>query len=139
MIGSLLSANDRPGEYPPSYYAASAHAIDPFPAAEGDLTADVCIIGGGYTGLSAALHLAERGFDTVLVWVEDPAAEDHLAVGVALPYDLPGHYLEYQGRTSLYGEATPSGLALGECPEGFRTSGITWIADYVRLRFAADR
>ena len=67
MIGSLLTINDRPGEYPPSYYAATAHVIDPFPSAEGDLSADVCIVGGGYTGLSAALHLAERGFDAVLV------------------------------------------------------------------------
>lgn len=67
MNGDLLTLNDLPGAYPPSYYAATAKAIDPFPAVDGDLTCDVCIIGGGYTGLSAALHLAERGFDTVLV------------------------------------------------------------------------
>jgi gamma-glutamylputrescine oxidase len=33
----------------------------------GVLKADVCIVGGGYTGLSALLHLAERGFDAVLL------------------------------------------------------------------------
>ena len=64
---SLLTANDRSGTYPPSYYAATANTLDPFPALEGDVTADVCIIGGGYTGLSTALHLAKRGFDVVLV------------------------------------------------------------------------
>lgn len=64
---SLLTANDTPGAYPPSYYAATANALDPFPTLEGDVAADVCVIGGGYTGLSAALHLAERGFDVVLV------------------------------------------------------------------------
>ena len=35
-------------------------------AIEGRKTADVAIIGGGYTGLSAALHLAETGIDVVL-------------------------------------------------------------------------
>ena len=35
--------------------------------AKGDIRADVCIIGGGYTGLSAALHLATRGYDVVLL------------------------------------------------------------------------
>ena len=31
------------------------------------VTADVCVVGGGYTGLSAALHLAEAGLDVVLL------------------------------------------------------------------------
>ncbi len=32
-----------------------------------EIVADVCIVGGGYTGLSSALHLAEKGYDVVLV------------------------------------------------------------------------
>jgi gamma-glutamylputrescine oxidase len=63
----LLTANDRPGEYPQSWYAATADAPGPFPAAQGDVSCDVCVIGGGFTGLSAALHLAERGYDVVLL------------------------------------------------------------------------
>jgi gamma-glutamylputrescine oxidase len=63
----LLTANDRPGEYPPSWYAASTPPLAPFPALEGEAAADVCVIGGGYTGLSAALHLAEAGMDVVLL------------------------------------------------------------------------
>ena len=63
----LLTANDRAGEYPPSYYAAVAEPLARFPAAKGDLTCDVCVVGGGFTGLSAAWHLAERGFDVVLL------------------------------------------------------------------------
>lgn len=31
------------------------------------LDADVCVVGGGYTGLSAALELAERGLNVVLL------------------------------------------------------------------------
>jgi gamma-glutamylputrescine oxidase len=64
---SLLFANDRAGEYPASWYAATAAPLDPFPALAGEARADVCIVGGGYTGLSAALHLAQRGFDVVLL------------------------------------------------------------------------
>jgi len=64
---NLLDANDRPGEYPASYYAATATPLDPFPRLEGAVRADVCIVGAGYTGLSAALHLAERGLSVVVV------------------------------------------------------------------------
>lgn len=64
---NLLHVNDKTGEYPASYYAASAAPIDRFPVLKGERRADVCIIGGGYTGLSAALHLAELGYDVVLL------------------------------------------------------------------------
>lgn len=63
----LLTANDRPGAYPPSWYAASTPPLDPFPPLAGETRADVCVVGGGYTGLSAALHLAEAGLDVVLL------------------------------------------------------------------------
>ena len=64
---NLLHANDTAGQYPPSYYAATAAALAAFPALQGDTRTDVCIIGGGYTGLSAALHLRQRGYDVVLL------------------------------------------------------------------------
>ena len=41
-----------------------------FPALEGEIEADVCVIGGGYTGLSAALHLRKKGYDVVLLEAE---------------------------------------------------------------------
>ncbi|MGB3178679.1 MAG: FAD-binding oxidoreductase [Albidovulum sp.] len=63
----ILYANDKAGEYPRSWYAASADAPGPYPAAEGDLTCDICVVGAGFTGLSAALHLAEKGYDVVLL------------------------------------------------------------------------
>ncbi len=64
---NLLYSNDRKAEYPASWYAATANPLEPFPAFEGEARADVCIVGGGYTGLSAALHLAEAGMDVVLL------------------------------------------------------------------------
>ena len=49
-----------------SWYAATAHAAPAHAALAGDCQADVAIIGGGATGLSAALHLAARGASVVL-------------------------------------------------------------------------
>lgn len=50
-----------------SYYAASANpAPTPTPLA-GDVTADVCVVGGGIAGCSTALHLAQRGYKVVLL------------------------------------------------------------------------
>lgn len=63
----LLTANDRTGIYPTSWYAATADFLPPFPPLEGEVQADVCVVGGGYTGLSTALHLAERGYSVALL------------------------------------------------------------------------
>ena len=54
-------------EHPQSYYVASARPFPALPALQGEAQADVAIIGGGYTGLSAALNLAERGYQVVLI------------------------------------------------------------------------
>ena len=51
----------------PTWYEASARTNPTWPALDGDMRADVCVIGGGYTGLSSALHLAERGSRVVLL------------------------------------------------------------------------
>ncbi|MFK7752201.1 MAG: NAD(P)/FAD-dependent oxidoreductase [Sedimentitalea sp.] len=64
---NLLFSNDKRGQYPPSWYAATAHASDVSPALKGETRADVAVIGAGYTGLSAALHLAQAGRDVVLL------------------------------------------------------------------------
>ncbi|MGB8621185.1 MAG: FAD-binding oxidoreductase [Paracoccaceae bacterium] len=63
----ILTTNDRVGEYPSSYYAATAEPLAPFPQADGAISCDVCVVGAGFTGLSAALHLADKGFDVVLL------------------------------------------------------------------------
>ena len=63
----FLHANDASGEHPSSYYAATVNQNLIFPSLSGDQTADVCVIGAGYTGLSAALHLAQSGFRVSLL------------------------------------------------------------------------
>ena len=67
MTGGLLFRNDVRGRYPESYYSATANATTALPALAGSARCDVCVIGGGYTGLSAALHLAKSGIDVVLL------------------------------------------------------------------------
>jgi gamma-glutamylputrescine oxidase len=51
----------------PSYYAATAHKQDARPALTGAQTADVCIIGAGFTGISAAIELAGRGISVIVL------------------------------------------------------------------------
>ena len=53
-----------------SYYAATAPAVEPRPALAGSERADVCIVGAGFTGISAALHLAERGYSVIVLEAE---------------------------------------------------------------------
>ena len=55
------------GAYPDSYYAASRN-IDRAPTVlEGDVQADVAVLGAGYSGLSTAIHLAEKGYKVAVV------------------------------------------------------------------------
>lgn len=63
----LLFSNDRQGEHAPSWYAATANSAPNHPPLTGEIRADVCVIGAGFTGLSTALHLAEMGVDVVVL------------------------------------------------------------------------
>jgi len=64
---NLLHTNDRQGQYPDSWYAATANPSPDRAALSGEVRADVCVVGAGYTGLSAALHLAEAGVSVVVL------------------------------------------------------------------------
>src|SRR5829696_8790542 len=50
-----------------SWYQATALPSPEYPQLAGDRKADVCIIGAGYTGLSAALELAKAGYRVVVL------------------------------------------------------------------------
>jgi glycine/D-amino acid oxidase-like deaminating enzyme len=66
-----LSAPAR-ASLPPSLYADTARPAPETPPLDGDRRASVCVIGGGFTGLSAALHLAEQGTEVVLLEQNEP-------------------------------------------------------------------
>jgi len=54
-------------DYPSSYYHASRNRAPQTSPLDGSNRADVCVIGGGYTGLSTALHLSKNGYKVILI------------------------------------------------------------------------
>lgn len=51
----------------PSWYRATANLDLSCPPLAGAIEADVCVVGGGYTGVNTAIELAERGLSVVLL------------------------------------------------------------------------
>ncbi len=50
-----------------SYYAASANEQPQYLTLNADIEADVCVVGGGFAGLSAAIELRDRGYSVVVL------------------------------------------------------------------------
>ncbi|KKL28483.1 hypothetical protein LCGC14_2374690 [marine sediment metagenome] len=55
------------GQHTGSYYAASANPSPDRPALTGEHEAEICVVGVGYSGLSTALHLAEKGHKVTML------------------------------------------------------------------------
>src|ERR1700678_2621588 len=53
-------------------YQDTAEPAPPTPPLDGDVRTDVAVVGGGITGLSTALHLAEQGAGVVLLEADEP-------------------------------------------------------------------
>jgi len=62
-----MRAIDQKQEHAQSYYAASVNEVTDYPALAGTESADVCVVGAGFTGVATALTLAERGYSVALV------------------------------------------------------------------------
>jgi glycine/D-amino acid oxidase-like deaminating enzyme len=59
--------NLSPEEHCQSYYAASINTSTTYPTLSDSVSVDVCVIGAGFTGVSTALTLAERGFSVAVL------------------------------------------------------------------------
>lgn len=62
-----MTASVHSDQHAPSYYAASVNSSLECSRLEGETRADVCIIGGGFSGLNTAIELAERGLSVILL------------------------------------------------------------------------
>lgn len=125
-----------------SWYEDTAGPRPEYPALDGDRTCDVVIIGGGFTGLSAAAHLAKAGTDVVLIeahrfgdgasgrnggqlgtgqraWVEDLEAEYGFSRAKAL-FDLAEeaktHLLEFTAANQIDIDYMPGQLSVAHKP-----------------------
>jgi glycine/D-amino acid oxidase-like deaminating enzyme len=90
---------------PKSLWAATATPATPYRRLDGDVAADCVIVGGGFTGLSAALHLAGRGLKPVLVEANEPGwgasgrNGGQVIAGLKLdPSEMRAKYGEERGR-----------------------------------------
>ena len=63
----MMNPEHQKQEHTTSYYAASVNETTDYPVLEGAQSADVCVVGGGFTGISTALTLAERGYSVAVV------------------------------------------------------------------------
>lgn len=67
MPGGQLNPRTHSSEHPASWYAASRVYPQTWPALSGSINTDICVIGGGFSGVNTALELAERGYRVVLL------------------------------------------------------------------------
>ncbi len=121
-----------------SYYAASAQGSVPRPPLAGTVECDVCVVGGGIAGCSAALHLAERGYKVVLL-------EEHRvgwgASGRNGAQALPGIAAGQAKLTRLIGrtdarvvwDATVEGLALMRSLIARHSIDCNWVDGHMHV------
>jgi len=67
MTFKLSQDRSDSSDHPNSYYHASQNRTPDTSSLDGSSRADVCVIGGGYTGLSSAIHLSQRGYKVILL------------------------------------------------------------------------
>ncbi|NRD75068.1 FAD-binding oxidoreductase [Shewanella sp. VB17] len=62
-VSNPIHSNDHPS----SYYYSTAKALCAHPQLQEIVNADICIIGGGFSGINTAIELAQKGFSVVLL------------------------------------------------------------------------
>ena len=86
----LLKINDPEGELPNSFYTHSIKKKTNYTSVKKDMICQICIIGAGYTGLSAGLSLAELGYEVVILEANRVGSEHQDEMVVKLVQDKDG-------------------------------------------------
>lgn len=100
-----------------SYYEASAERGAPFAPLEGDIACDVCVVGGGLAGLSAAIDLADAGLTVALLeaarvgWGASGRNGGQALAGLACDMQVVRDQLGAQAARQVW-DATVEGVAL---------------------------
>ncbi len=98
----------KPEAHTGSYYAATVNQVTDYPTLQGDQSADICIVGAGFTGISTALHLAERGYKVCVVeanrvgWGASGRNGGQIIGGIAGEKNIAKHH--GRGVEELFGE-----------------------------------
>jgi len=91
----------QPQTHTGSYYAATANEVTDFAPLLGDQTADVCVVGAGFTGISTALHLIERGYKVHVVEANKvgwgASGRNGGQVNPMLPFNTPDKLMQLVG------------------------------------------
>lgn len=142
-----------------SWYEETLASRPEFPPLDGSRRADVIVIGGGFTGLSAAVHLAEAGIDVVLIeahrlgdgasgrnggqlgtgqraWAEDMEAQLGLTRARALfdvAEEAKSHLLSFAGQNGIDIDYTSGQLSVAH--KASLTPAYRAHADIMRERF----
>ena len=118
-----------PSDYPDSYYAATRNRSTRFAPLSNATTADVCIIGGGFSGLATALFLCEQGLDVVLL--------EARRIGWGASGRNGGQLVSGYGEETAAVVAAALGAEAGERADRLGYRGIELIADIVE-RYQID-
>jgi sarcosine oxidase len=90
-------------QFPESLWVNTATPLAPNPALEGDSSCDVVVIGAGFTGLRAALHLSEAGSRVMVLDAGDvgwgASGRNGGQVNPMLPFNTPDRLMNLVGPT----------------------------------------
>ncbi|MDP1767007.1 MAG: FAD-binding oxidoreductase [Methylotenera sp.] len=92
-----------------SYYAASANEQPTYSKLESNVEADVCVVGGGFAGLSAAIELVDRGYSVVVLeakhigWGASGRNGGQIIAGLACEQDVIEKAIGFDAAKKVWG------------------------------------
>jgi gamma-glutamylputrescine oxidase len=146
-----------------SWYSATATPFPQLPGLQQDTRADVCVIGAGYTGLGAALELAQRGVSVVVLeaaqvasgasgrnggqvhvgqrndqaWLEKTVGRDDALVLWRMSQDARAHLLSLIATHQIACDFTPGMIHARHRPGGEARDAAH--VDFMRRRYGYDQ